>query len=49
MNFTRKYFDKTCYFIVVTYEPVTVEGLTQLFEADCRDPYAALPGDSVTA
>ena len=43
LNFTRKCFDKTCDFIVVTCEPGTVSGLTQLFENDCRHPDAALP------
>ena len=43
LNFTRKCFDKTCDFIVVTCEPGTVAGLTQLFENDCRHPEAALP------
>ena len=43
LNFTRKCFEKTCDFIVVTCEPGTVAGLTQLFENDCRHPDAALP------
>src|SRR5436305_8660498 len=43
LNLTRKCFEKTCDFIVITCEPETVAGLTQLFETDCRDPDAALP------
>ena len=43
LNFTRKCFDKTCDFIVVTCEPGTVSGLMQLFENDCGYPDAALP------
>ena len=45
LNFTRKCFEKTCDFIVVTCEAGTVAGLTQLFDADCRHPDASLsPG-----
>ena len=43
LNLTRKCFDKTCDFIVVTYEPGIVSGLTRLFEADCGDPDSGLP------
>jgi phosphatidylserine/phosphatidylglycerophosphate/cardiolipin synthase-like enzyme len=43
LNFTRKCFEKTCDFILVTCEPGTVASLTQLFENDCRHPDAALP------
>ena len=43
LNFTRKCFDKTCDFVVVTEEPGVVTSLTRLFEADCRNPDAGLP------
>jgi phosphatidylserine/phosphatidylglycerophosphate/cardiolipin synthase-like enzyme len=43
LNFTRKCFQKTCDFIVISDEPGTVACLAQLFEADCRNPDTALP------
>jgi cardiolipin synthase len=43
LNLTRKCFDKTCDFIVVTDEPGIVHGLIRLFEADCGDPDSGLP------
>ena len=43
LNLTRKCFDKTCDFIVVTHDPGLVSGLIRLFEADCGDPDAGLP------
>jgi phosphatidylserine/phosphatidylglycerophosphate/cardiolipin synthase-like enzyme len=44
LNFTRKCFDKTCDFVVVTNAPPIVSGLLALFEMDCLDPDADLPG-----
>ena len=43
LNFTRKCFDRTCDFIVVTHDPASVSGLTRLFELDCANPDAPLP------
>src|SRR5205085_3236693 len=45
LNLTRKCFDKTCDFIVVTCEPGIVSGLIRLFENDCGDPDSPLPPD----
>jgi len=43
LNFTRKCFDRTCDFIVVTCDPATVSCLSRLFELDSGDPDAPLP------
>jgi cardiolipin synthase A/B len=43
LNLTRKCFDRTCDFLVVTNEEAVVSGLRALFEMDCRDPDSALP------
>ena len=43
LNFTRKCFDRTCDFLLVTHHPGVVSGLTQLFESDCRTPEAGHP------
>lgn len=43
LNFTRKCFTRTCDFIVTTYDPSVVGGLTRLFRADSRGPAASLP------
>jgi phosphatidylserine/phosphatidylglycerophosphate/cardiolipin synthase-like enzyme len=43
LNFTRKCFDKTCDFVVVTHEPGIVSGLLQLFQMDCESPDAEIP------
>jgi phosphatidylserine/phosphatidylglycerophosphate/cardiolipin synthase-like enzyme len=43
LNFTRKCFQTTCDFILVTHAPELAAGLTQLFEADSTTPPAGLP------
>ena len=43
LNFTRKCFQQTCDFILVTHDPQVVCGLTQLFEQDCHAPDSGLP------
>jgi cardiolipin synthase len=45
LNFTRKCFDKTCDFIVLTRRPEIVSGLRQLFEIDCHSPDTGIPAD----
>jgi phosphatidylserine/phosphatidylglycerophosphate/cardiolipin synthase-like enzyme len=43
LNFTRKCFDRTCDFLLITRQPEVVLGLKQLFDGDCRTPGAGLP------
>jgi cardiolipin synthase len=43
LNFTRKCFQKTCDFLVVTHDPAVVAGLQRLFESDWSQPMAPLP------
>ncbi|MEO8596669.1 MAG: phospholipase D-like domain-containing protein [Candidatus Solibacter sp.] len=43
LNFTRKCFERTCDFVLVTHDASVVAGLTRLFEADCSSPDAPLP------
>jgi phosphatidylserine/phosphatidylglycerophosphate/cardiolipin synthase-like enzyme len=43
LNFTGKCFETTCDFILVSYDPNLVEGVTLLFEADWRAPNDRLP------
>lgn len=43
LNFTRKCFDQTCDFIVVTHDRATVSGLIRLFESDCLAPDSNFP------
>lgn len=45
LNFTRKCFEKTCDFIVVTGESGIVSTLSRLFEIDSRTPDAPVPDD----
>jgi len=45
LNFTRKCFDKTCDFIVVTRAPGIISGLRRLFEIDCAAPDSGIPAD----
>ncbi len=45
LNFTRKCFQQTCDFILVTHDPEVVSGLVRLFERDCRAPDSGLPPD----
>jgi phosphatidylserine/phosphatidylglycerophosphate/cardiolipin synthase-like enzyme len=43
LNFTRKCFEKTCDFLVVTREAEAIAGLRALFELDCSDPDSGIP------
>jgi cardiolipin synthase len=43
LNLTRRCFTRTIDFVVTTYDPKVVSGLTKLFDADCRTPGARLP------
>ena len=43
LNFTRKCFDRTCDFILLTRDDGIVSGLAQIFEADSGRPPAPLP------
>lgn len=43
LNFTRKCFDKTCDFLVVTHEPAVTSGLRALFDMDCESPDSGVP------
>jgi cardiolipin synthase len=43
LNFTRKCFDETCDFLVLTREPDVVSSLLRLFEADSNNPDGGLP------
>ena len=43
LNFTRKCFDKTCDFLIVTREAAAIAGLQALFEIDCHAPGSPLP------
>jgi cardiolipin synthase len=45
LNFTRKCFDKTCDFIVVTRDAGIISGLRRLFEMDCDAPDSGIPAD----
>jgi phosphatidylserine/phosphatidylglycerophosphate/cardiolipin synthase-like enzyme len=45
LNFTRKCFDKTCDFLLITPEPSIVSGLKSLFEVDCHSPDSAIPAN----
>ena len=42
-NFTRKCFESTCDFILVSHEPEVAGGLKDLFDHDCHAPYFSLP------
>lgn len=42
LNFTRKCFESTCDFLLVTHDPEVASGLKRLFEADCRAPESSL-------
>lgn len=43
LNFTRKCFNTTCDFILVSHDSDLVAGVTQLFDADWRAPSSTLP------
>ena len=43
LNFTRKCFDKTCDFLVVTWEAAVIAGLRALFAMDCDAPDSGIP------
>ena len=43
LNFTRKCFESTCDFMVLSDDPDVVSGLKTLFETDCRTPVGRLP------
>jgi phosphatidylserine/phosphatidylglycerophosphate/cardiolipin synthase-like enzyme len=43
LNFTRKCFDETCDFILVSHQPEIISGLIRLFETDSRTPDSGLP------
>jgi cardiolipin synthase len=43
LNLTRKCFTSTIDFVVTTYDPDVVSGLTRLFDADCRKPGTIQP------
>lgn len=43
LNFTRKCFDQTCDFIVVTHDCETASSLVRLFESDCLAPDSDFP------
>jgi phosphatidylserine/phosphatidylglycerophosphate/cardiolipin synthase-like enzyme len=45
LNFTKKCFTRTLDFMVVTYDPAVVSGLTRLFECDWESPAAVFPED----
>jgi phosphatidylserine/phosphatidylglycerophosphate/cardiolipin synthase-like enzyme len=45
LNFTRKCFERTCDFMLITRDTAVVAGLTRLFEADCGRPPAPIPAD----
>lgn len=43
LNFTHKCFEKTCDFLVVTWEAGVIEGLRALFAMDCETPDSGIP------
>lgn len=43
LNFTRKCFQSTVDFLLVTHDPAVVSGLKRLFDADCRKPHPGFP------
>jgi len=43
LNFTRKCFDETCDFLVITRTPEVVSSLLRLFESDLNQPDGGLP------
>lgn len=43
LNFTRKCFERTCDFVLVTHDPEVVSGLQKLFDADCQAQESFLP------
>jgi phosphatidylserine/phosphatidylglycerophosphate/cardiolipin synthase-like enzyme len=43
LNFTRKCFQQTCDFILITHDPKIVSDLVRLFEQDCHSPDSPLP------
>src|SRR5436305_6033741 len=43
LNLTRKCFDKTCDFVVITPEAAIVAGLLELFRMDCEAPDSEVP------
>jgi phosphatidylserine/phosphatidylglycerophosphate/cardiolipin synthase-like enzyme len=43
LNFTADCFNTTCDFVLLSHDPALVEGVTQLFEADWREPGGLLP------
>jgi phosphatidylserine/phosphatidylglycerophosphate/cardiolipin synthase-like enzyme len=45
LNFTRKCFERTCDFILITRDAGVVSSLTRIFESDCGRPPAPLPSD----
>jgi len=45
LNFTRKCFQHTCDFLLVTHDPGVVSGLKRLFEADAGAPVSSFPED----
>jgi phosphatidylserine/phosphatidylglycerophosphate/cardiolipin synthase-like enzyme len=45
LNFTRKCFDKTCDFLVVTGDAAVIEGLRALFAMDCNAPDSPIPAE----
>ncbi len=45
LNFTRKCFDHTCDFLLITHDPGVVSGLKRLFEADVGAPVSSFPED----
>lgn len=45
LNFTRKCFNHTCDFLLVTHDSGVVSGLKRLFEADACAPAASFPED----
>jgi phosphatidylserine/phosphatidylglycerophosphate/cardiolipin synthase-like enzyme len=49
LNFTRKCFEKTCDFLVQTYDRGIVDGLRQLFDFDCRAAENGLPPNITNA
>jgi phosphatidylserine/phosphatidylglycerophosphate/cardiolipin synthase-like enzyme len=45
LNFTRKCFDKTCDFLIISGDAGVVAGLRRLFELDCHAPDSGIPED----
>lgn len=43
LNLTRKCFERTCDFLLVTRDPAVVSSLRRLFDADCHAPDSGLP------